>query len=367
MTMETNQNKNTQLSSAQKCHFQKYQSIENSYRDKHVQQCKKTIALGKCDDDFVVEEKAHGNNFSFYFDGSQLKTASRNEVLEDDDNTFCSSHLTKAKYADTIEQLYSILGKPEIRVVGELIGGSYPNSVKPSQKLPKIQKGVDYCPGHEFYAFDLYTMDDESREWVLAADKLETNKLFERVRLFYARPLFRGTLQECLEFENTFKSYIPGWLGLPNHPGENLAEGKVIKPVSYTCSDRDRPIVKDKTESFAEVAYGINNRQAKNNKKKDSLLSENARDVVSLLCAHMTDNRLANVISKQQDQDTNNTSSFGLLCSLICQDALEDFNKDYSEELGTLDAKEQKFVKKTLGQTASQLVAAHFSSACQTP
>mmetsp|Transcript_13892 Transcript_13892/g.32393 ORF Transcript_13892/g.32393 Transcript_13892/m.32393 type:complete len:94 (-) Transcript_13892:153-434(-) len=62
--------------------FKKYTSIENSHRKKFVADCVSAIELGYCKDDFVVEEKAHGANFAFYYDGTELKTASRSGFLE---------------------------------------------------------------------------------------------------------------------------------------------------------------------------------------------------------------------------------------------------------------------------------------------
>merc|ERR1712224_539030 len=61
-------------------------------------------------------------------------------------------------------------------------------------------------------------------------------------------------LHECLAFDNTFKSRIPGWLGLPEHPAANTAEGKVIKPFRVaTLANGARIILKDKAEAFTEV------------------------------------------------------------------------------------------------------------------
>jgi len=73
--------------------------------------------------------------------------------------------------------------------------------------------------------------------------------LFELAGFFYAIPSFRGTLKECIVFNKTFKSYILGWLGLPEHPTENIAEGKVIRPLHTAyLAHESRIILKDKTE-----------------------------------------------------------------------------------------------------------------------
>eukprot|EP00529_Nitzschia_sp_RCC80_P016189 CAMPEP_0113501130 /NCGR_PEP_ID=MMETSP0014_2-20120614/32775_1 /TAXON_ID=2857 /ORGANISM="Nitzschia sp." /LENGTH=673 /DNA_ID=CAMNT_0000395667 /DNA_START=47 /DNA_END=2067 /DNA_ORIENTATION=- /assembly_acc=CAM_ASM_000159 len=346
--------------------FKKYSSIENSYREAHVDKCMTAIALGHCVDDFVVEEKAHGANFSFYFDGSELKTACRSVFLSNDGEAFSKSHLVKQKYAGAIKELYSLLGfttGSSIRVVGELIGGSYNHPEVPAQRnLPRIQKGVDYCPGHEFYAFDLSVLSDDKGKWYTTMDKLEMNKLFEQVGLLFARPLFRGTLKDCLAFGNTFKNHIPEWLGLPEHPDENLAEGKVIKPVHYAClGNGERIILKDKTESFAEIVFGkARDKPQRSNGKMDDI-SDKGADLLRKLLAYATENRLQNVLSKMPETPTT-AKDCGRLCGLLSQDALEDFKKDFGQAFEALDPKERKSIQKTFATRVKELVLAALPS-----
>jgi len=303
--------------------FQKYSSIQNSYRKTILDEFISTIETGHCIDDFIVEEKAHGSNFAFYYNGSELRTASRSKFLEKDGENFNKSHIIKEKYTNAIHKLYTLLGgcgdndKKEntsqsggptctaIRVVGEMIGGSYPHPDVKSTSLPQIQKEVKYCPGLEFYAFDLYVKTPNDAKiptkdniWHhTKMDRLEMYRLFELAGLFYAKPLFRGTLKECLDFPNTFQSHIPGWLGLPPPLSDNIAEGKVIKPfvATYLRNDEDGSssssssksiILKDKAEKFQEVL--------ERKTKKITNISEEAQNLADILCSHITSNRLSN-------------------------------------------------------------------------
>ena len=344
--------------------FKKYTSIENSRRKKFVDKCFDSIKKGFCDDDFVVEEKAHGCNFAFYYDGMEIKTASRNAFLEDDGKNFNQSHLIKEKYADNIRTLYSLLGydsyekdRTTIRVVGELIGGSYKHPDVPKGKYPlsKIQKGVDYCPYHEYYAFDLQvlsssSLNDETEEatYRTLVDKIEMNRLFEQAGLFYAKPLFRGTLDECLMMNNTFKSNIPRWLDLPEHPEDNIAEGKVIKPVNFTSlATGAQLILKDKAELFLEVAN-----VPKKNKNSTIILSEKGKNLSEFLCSHVTENRLSNVLSKQADIGSN----LHFICRLFTQDAFEDFQKDHKADWDSLSVGEKKQINKKFLESSMELV-----------
>ena len=365
--------------------FEKYTSIENSYREKFVSACVNSILGGYCDDDFVVEEKAHGANFAFYYDGTELKTASRTAFLAGDGDSFSKSNNIKERYAEAIKTLYSLLGydsgggggdgdggsgrnKKTIQVVGELIGGSYEHpDVERNHQLPKIQKGVDYCPGHEFYAFDLHVLspdgdheDGEEARYRTTVDKLEMNSLFKEAGLFYAKPLFRGTLHECLAFDNTFKSHIPGWLGLPEHPAVNTAEGKVIKPVRVaTLANGSRIILKDKAKAFTEV-HEVRPSEKKSSKKAAATaavaLSGRGVELADILRAHITTNRLSNVLSKLPDRESVTVKDFNRIVGLFSRDAFDEFEKDYAGDFAALNPKEKKLVKKRFGSEAAALI-----------
>lgn len=54
--------------------FKKYSEIENSYRKKNID----IIVAEKLDKgEFVVQEKAHGANLSFWYDGNELQYATQ--------------------------------------------------------------------------------------------------------------------------------------------------------------------------------------------------------------------------------------------------------------------------------------------------
>ncbi|MBW2739846.1 MAG: hypothetical protein JRE64_13595, partial [Deltaproteobacteria bacterium] len=60
--------------------FRKYFDIENSYRKKFLD----ILAVEKLDKgEFVVQEKAHGANLSFWYDGKDLKSAKRSSFIQD--------------------------------------------------------------------------------------------------------------------------------------------------------------------------------------------------------------------------------------------------------------------------------------------
>ena len=83
--------------------FKRYNSIENTYRTKTIN----TIAeQGKSGGEWVVEEKVHGANFSFWFDGN-LKTAKRSGFVGNDGENFFNSDLSKTN----MKQMLRIFSK----------------------------------------------------------------------------------------------------------------------------------------------------------------------------------------------------------------------------------------------------------------
>ena len=72
--------------------FTKYSSIENSYREKYINQI---IEQGYANEEFVVSSKTDGANFSFIYDGKEVEVASRTQIV---DGTFFNCQLVIDKY-----------------------------------------------------------------------------------------------------------------------------------------------------------------------------------------------------------------------------------------------------------------------------
>ena len=65
--------------------FKKYNSIENAYRKEFLER----VAMATIhSNDFVVQEKVHGANFSLITDGVSVLTAKRTTILQDQDNFY---------------------------------------------------------------------------------------------------------------------------------------------------------------------------------------------------------------------------------------------------------------------------------------
>jgi Rnl2 family RNA ligase len=327
----------------------KYSSIENTYRDDFIELIKEG---GLDTGEWVVTEKIHGGQFSIYYDGSEIKASTRTTFLSDDMDFF-NWQKVLADNRDKVKELYRLLKAKykelsQVIVYGELFGGSYPHpEVSKVKNAKRLQKGVHYHPDNLFYAFDI-RVDGK----FLTVD--ECNQLFRQVGLFYAKPLFRGTMQECLKYSNQFPSKISGWLGLPPID-DNIAEGIVIKPVEpLFLGIGERVILKSKNEKFAE-RKAVKKRPKK--PVKEVKLDESGEKLLRELMALVTENRLQNVLSKRvQLPAPVPQNSFGEIIKEFSLDIWEEFNKDFEQEYLDLDKQEQKKISKAMNQAASKLI-----------
>lgn len=332
--------------------FKKFSSIENTYRDKFFDLVREE---GKDGGQWVVMEKVHGAQFSIYYDGSDMQASSRTAFLTDEIDFF-NWQKVLADNSEKMIKLYNLVKETnhktnqdtvaQVVVYGEIFGGSYPHpDVEKVKNAKRLQKGVHYHPDNLFYAFDI-RVDGH----YLTVD--QTDALFEKSGFFYAKTLFRGTLEECVNHPDDFLSKISQWLGLPPIE-DNIAEGIVIKPVEPRFLNiGDRVILKSKNEKFKE-------RKSKKKRpvKQDEPLSEAAQKLQQELESLVTENRLQNVLSKKGEMPYPLPGDyFGQIMQDFSADIREEFNKDFETAYINLEKKEQKRVSKALNQAAAKLV-----------
>jgi Rnl2 family RNA ligase len=230
-----------------------------------------------------------------------------------------------------------------------MFGGRYPHpNVKNDNKTVIIQKGVFYCPNHEFYAFDLYVTTENSGRY-LTVD--ETNTFFERGDFFYAKTLFRGTLDQCLQYPNNAPSLISEWLGLP--PMENnICEGIIIRPVDPTyLGNGARVLLKNKNARFAEKK-AIKKRTPK--LCVEPSYSQMLNDLLPVVEQYITENRLNNVVSKIGHVSL--PKETGKLIGLFSKDILDDFLKEHSGKYAAIEKSEQKILNRHVNTSATNLI-----------
>ncbi|KAL7719303.1 RNA ligase domain-containing protein [Entamoeba marina] len=243
--------------------FRRYDVVRETQNEMPWNDVNFTRKVKKCQ--WVVTEKIHGSNFSFYFNGNDWKVAKRNSLLSNDEiKTFFGCHEVLPRFLPKLPQLFQIISNIfddvlSIVIYGELCGGNadYPNAkIGQSPKTP-VQVGILYSPQIEFIPFDIDVVcgniSNPQRiplryDWFLNTMK-ECNIIHV--------PLIKiGSIQEALEIDLTFDSHLPKLLGLEPPPqGSNQAEGIVIKPYpelihgSKTC----RESFKRKHPKFKEI------------------------------------------------------------------------------------------------------------------
>ncbi len=327
--------------------FKKYNSIENAYQKEILEQL---IFHGFEKEIYVVQEKVHGANFAFYTDGQEIKMAKRTDFLLDDE-TFYNAQKVKAVYADKVLKLFEIVktNYPDIEhitIIGELFGGAFkhPDVARDPDAL-RVQKGVQYAPHNDFYAFDIKL----NGRVYLSVD--EANDLFEASGFFYAKSHFEGSLKEALDYPNAFNSNIPKWLGLPDLE-ENVCEGTIIKPKTVKFfGNGSRVILKNKNDKWSEVEK----RDKPRIQHKETSLSEPGQLFYNTLMRYVTANRLNNVLSKEGGFSP---KIMGKVIGLMAQDTLADFLKDNGSILDNLEKSEQKIITKRLQNAVIALIKA---------
>ena len=330
--------------------FKKYNSIENTFDTAFMEII---VFEGFDKQEFVVQEKIHGCNVCFVTNGEMVSFGKRTGFVEVGEVFYDYEKLLE-QYQVKIIALFSMIKKeyPEtatMTVFGEMFGGIYPHpDVENDRKTMTIQKGVYYCPYHEFYAFDLYVATEE-KGFYLTVD--EANDFFRQGGFFYAQTLFRGTLDQCLKYPNDSLSLIPKLLGFPLIE-DNVCEGVVIRPVKPAyLSNGSRVLLKSKNARFAEK---------KSRKKRESKLfvpptySEPLNELLEIVEQYVTENRLNNVVSKVGQISL--PKEIGKLMGLFSKDILDDFLKEHSGEYVALEKMEQKILNRHVNSFAINLI-----------
>ena len=334
--------------------FKKYNSIENSYQDGFLSSI---IEQGFGEQEYHVQEKVHGANLSFITDGQQILSAKRTELILDNED-FYNSKLVLEKYKNKILALYVDIANQfhtnRVTIFGEIFGGGYPHpDIPKDDRAQLVQRGIYYCPSHEFYAFDIMIDNDKY------LDTETANSLFDKHKFVYAKTLFKGSLSNCLAYPNAFKTTIPGEYNLPELNG-NTCEGVVIRPI-LPCFFRNgsRVIIKNKNEKWAENNNHIDKALLSKLLQNDGEeLSEEASFLCEEIYKLITQNRLDNLISKIGE--VNPKKELGKVLGLYNKDVLTDFLKNYQERYNALEKQESKAVNKFLNKYAGQLINDYF-------
>jgi len=322
--------------------FHKFHSIENSYREKFLD----NIKMSPCaKEEWCVMEKIHGANFSFTSDGKDVIPGKRTCFLltEEEMELFYDCVDLVERIRDKVLKFYNYLQEitPDkigyFTIFGELFGGYYPGLHSEDMR---IQKDIFYHSRQLFYAFGVRVMIDKTKTYYINYD--QAISLFRKAGIFYAEILFRGTLADCLSWSD---EHLEENTTIPNHFGlteikDNIREGHVIKPIvpAYT-SRREAIILKHKNSKFSEISG--------KKPRKTHVLEGDVEKTVGLAVQYVNKQRYDSVVSKYGPEIKKN---IGKLIGLFTQDALQDFRKDHG------NIKKNKQINKQITEAVKKLV-----------
>lgn len=277
--------------------MKKYSSIENSYREKHVDRLRRA---GYENIDWVAVEKIHGANFSFQCDDKGIRVASRNNFVDPSNFYSCSDVVQKYHYKiahlrDTLHSPGVFDGDSTLIIYGELYG-------------PGIQKGIDYGPEKDFVAFD-----------IMIGNKFVSWNEFEgfcRAFDIPSVPLIRTfeSMTEALKCENAFTSRLGISKGVQ---GDNITEGVILRPKNegYVRDEKTiRPILKSKNDRWTEKS-----------KTKKVKVPAQTHPLTPVISQYVNVNRMNAVTSKMSELTP---KDFGAIIKAMCEDVIEDMVKD---------------------------------------
>jgi len=312
--------------------FIKFPSIDNFYQEKIISYWLTKFPELK-DECFVITEKIHGTNFQLIVTPTDVKFASRNNLV-DPNNFFSAGSLIVPKLQTFIERLhelfnsYNLKAQQELKVInvfGEFFG-------------PGIQRGV-YYGDYGYRVFAVY-MVIENHNYSKSSPKRVERRWLSYGEVGNLISYYLGLnpdelqvpyiamvdgLEAALNFDCRFNSK------LVDVEGENICEGIVITPMytEYVDEHGSRFAIKKKNKEFME-------------KSKAPTLDVSAnlneiKELNTLFLTYITDMRLQGIFSKEgmiQDK-----TEIGRYIRLLISDAINDFIKDNENLISGITAK----------------------------
>lgn len=305
--------------------FEKYPSIENSYREKYINNW--LVKFPELEmEEFIITEKIHGANFQIFITPDDFRFGKRNSFIKEDEKFFGYEPVME-KYTEMIMEMQFYLKEnnyDSMRMFGELFGSN-------------IQKGVDYGEKKKFKVFDIYIEDR------LLSQKDAVDLINDLGYGSYYVPIITVVegIKKALEFDAEFDTLL-------SDKEDNICEGVVIKPYrkAYTFDGLAPFHLKVKNKKFLE-------RASKSNKPKVAM-SDKFKEVQDIYADHLTDNRLQGIFSKYGE--INEPKQMGEYIEYMLEDAKEDFLKDYMDEFMEVPSGERSKIFSSSGSVVAPML-----------
>ena len=317
--------------------FTKFPSLENTYRQKEIDK----ILMMDIKDKWVVTEKVHGANFSFWVykdleSGKiDIKCAKRSGWVEEGEKFFDYKSVLD-KYRPMLENLRSDL-LDDFVIYGELYGGN-------------VQSGMCYSLEQDFVAFDMRWINEDG-SLSLPLNKLTTFTL-EKDYNIPVTPLIGvyESFEEALSVEESFTSKLirDDFDGAEKH---KEVEGIVIEPDTAAYEPNgSRVYLKKKTKRFLEKGGKPNVKH-----KSPVVLQESVKIKLEEALVFLNRNRFDSVVSKIGEVSI---KDIGKVMGLLTQDIVVDMEKDLEQPVDSwFETKgEKQLFMKNLQKTVQDFV-----------
>ena len=292
--------------------FTKFPSLENTFRQKEIDK----ILTMEIQDKWVVTEKVHGANFSFWVYKDletkeiNIKCAKRSGWIEEDEKFFNYKSVLE-KYRPMLEKLRDDQ-LDDFVIYGEMYGGN-------------IQSRMCYKLEQDFVAFDMLRINEDG-SLSLPLRKLKVLTLDE----YYNIPVVPligvyDTFEEALAVEESFTSKLirQGFDGKDIH---KEAEGIVIEPDTAVYEPNgSRVYLKKKTKRFLEKGGKPNIKH-----KSPVVLQESVQSKLDEALVFLNHNRFESVVSKIGEVSI---KDIGKVMGLLTQDIVVDMEKDLEQSV----------------------------------
>lgn len=317
--------------------FKKFPSLENTYRQKEIDQALMVAQHYKengAEVSWIVTEKVHGSNFSFHInkdeEGSvQVKVGKRTGFIEGGEKFFNYRPVVD-KYINQFKGLFNHLNAETLVVYGELFGGN-------------IQNCMSYPLEQDFIAFDV------------VVDGIAQNKIamFKTLKSFGIPTVpvlgIFDALADALGCEESFDSLLTR-TSFDGNADHKEAEGIVIEPtIPMYSANGSRVYLKKKTKRFLEKSGKPTVKH-----KSPVVLSDTVRENLDIASQYITEGRFQSVISKIGEVSI---KDIGKITGLMTQDILVDMCKDldvYIDEI--FSDTDEKMFKKQLMRNVQDLI-----------
>lgn len=315
--------------------FHKWPEIENHYNKKNIQRWIDHYPKLK-DELYVITEKIHGTNIQFIITADGYQIATRNRILDKNENFFDVWNVAK-KYDEIFKRIMDGIEFYEdleyINLYGEMYGQG-------------IQKGVDYCEGKQIRFFGMRVNGE-----------LISPEFFDKEMDVFGIPI--DCCVPCVDLvqglHNAIKAInVETFTTELNMYEGNIAEGIVIQPYynNYTSPVGATFILKKKAEKFKEKA------RERKTPREPKILPPEIAEPKAEFESYINNNRIDAVFSKEGLID--DIRDMGKYIKLVMGDAQEDFEKE--NDISHLKKKDQKQVFSGAGPMIAKMLKARLNN-----